>query len=302
MSKINFQSIFISLISLLTLGLPSVSAMEVSVSPPRVEVEINGKQTRTKPIKIINLSNEPVDIKVYVRNWTMNEKNQLQEASSDEQSLDQSIVFTPAKFTIPPRGSQIIRFAVRPKVKPVPGESRAVLFVEEILPENKKSDNIPTVGRFGVVIYGFSGEIKRIASLNSATVSSQGSSIQASFDILNSGNAHVRMKGQYAIWQATKYPGAKSTQSISNLGNVKSKLPANILEAGNFELPPILPNHRRQLLLEIAKKLPPGNYILDINGDLSGKQIDQGIPFTVNNSPVTSPKTGRFKERLNRNK
>ncbi|MGB3652342.1 MAG: molecular chaperone, partial [Rivularia sp. (in: cyanobacteria)] len=119
------------------------------------------------------------------------------------------------------------------------------------------------------------------------------------FDVSNTGNAHVRLNGEYAIWPAAKYPGAKATQPLKQLNNSKDKPPQNILYAGNLKLKPVLSDTRRQLVLPINKKLPPGNYVLDINGELSGVPIDKGIPFTVPaaanmpkpaKSPVTSLK------------
>lgn len=162
-------SIVLSLIGAFALGMPITTAMEVGVSPPRFEVEINSKKTRNQSINVVNLSSQPVSMKAYVRAWMMNEDNKLQEVESNEQSLDQWIVFTPSQFTIPPRGSQTVRFAIRPKVQPTPGEHRAVLYLEEVLPDNQDSQAVKTVGRFGVVIYGYAGEIKRVGVLNSVS-------------------------------------------------------------------------------------------------------------------------------------
>jgi hypothetical protein len=290
-------SIALSLIGVLALGMPDVTALEIGVSPPRFEVEINGK-TRSQSINIKNFSSEPVEMRAFIGTWTMSENNQVQEAESSEQSLDQWIVFTPSRFTIPPRGSQTIRFAIRPKVKPVAGEHRAVLYLEEIPSGKEDSQAVTTIGRLGVVIYGYAGEIKRIGTINSVNVNAKPDKVTAIFDVSSTGNAHVRMKGQYAIYRAANYPGASATKPL-NTNNSKAKLPDNVLDVGSLELPPVLPSNRRQLLLSISKKLPPGNYVLDLNGELSGTPIDKGIPFTVpaatgkvqpTTKPITSPK------------
>ena len=290
--------ITLSCISLFAWGMSSVHAIEVTVTPPRVELNISGKQTRSTSIKITNLSSKPAEMKAYVRNWIMDEKNRLQDSPSNEQSLDQWIVFTPSRFTIPPRGTQIVRFAIRPKVKPVPGEYRAVIYLEEI-PSNSASDAIESVGRIGVIVYGNAGEIKRVGTVNSVTVDTKPNAIKAVFDVSNTGNAHIRMGGQYAIWRAGNYPGAKATEPINGAGNSKAKLPANVVEAGTIELPPILPNNRRQLVLPLVGKLPPGNYVLDVNANLSGMAVDTGIPFTVPpaanaSQPASNPASSRI--------
>ncbi len=287
MFKKTASCITLGLISLLV-GMPSAKAMEISITPPRVELDINKKSTRSSSIKITNLSDKPVEMKAYVRNWTMDENNQLQDSPSSEQSLDQWIVFTPSRFTVPARSTQNVRFAIRPKVKPASGEYRAVIYIEEISPSNENSGAIETVGRVGIVVYGNAGEVKRVGSINSVTVDSKPNAIKAVFDVSNKGNAHIRMGGQYAIWRAANYPGAKATQTIPGVNNPKTKLPANVVQAGNIELPPVLPNNSRQLVLPLTSKLPPGNYVLDINGSLSGMAVDKGIPFTVSATTTTS--------------
>ncbi|OKH39273.1 P pilus assembly protein, chaperone PapD [Calothrix sp. HK-06] len=271
----------LGLIGTIALSTPQAVALEVGVSPPKFEIEMNGKG-RSQSLKIMNLSSEPVEMQAYVKNWTLNEQNKLQVTESSDQSLDQWIVFTPARFVIPPRSSQNLRFAIRPKVKPKDGEHRAVIYLEEVLSNRQKnSQGLTTIGRLGVVVYAYSGDIKRASVLNSINVDVKPNATNAIFDISSTGNASVRMKGQYAIWRAGNYPGAKATQVISNIGKADAKLPANILEAGELQTTPVLPGTKRQLVMPITKKLPPGNYVLDINGDLNNVGIDKGIPFTI---------------------
>jgi P pilus assembly chaperone PapD len=274
-------SLVLSLASAMAFMIPEAIAMEIGVSPPRFEIKMDGK-AKSQSIKIVNMSSEPVEMQAYVKNWTLNENNKLEEVSSTEQSLDQWIVFTPSRFTIPPRGTQSVRFAIRPKVKPTPGEHRAIFYLEEVPPANADPQTVKAIGRIGVVVYAYSGDVKRVAVINSINVDAKPTTVKATFDVSNTGNAHVRLKGQYAIWRAANYPGVKATQGISK---DKSKLPANVMGIGDLDFAPILPSMRRQLTLPIDQKLPPGNYVLDINGDLSGVPIKQGIKFTV---PVAS--------------
>lgn len=280
-------SIALSLIGLFSLAMPRANAIEVSISPPRLEVEMNGKN-RTQSININNLGKQPIEMRVYVRSWTTNEENKLQEIESNEQSLDQWIVFTPSRFTIQPGRSQTIRFAIRPKVQPKSGEHRAVFYFEQIPPESQNQAAVVTIARLGAIVYAYAGEIKRVGMLNSVNVNSKPNAVTAVFDISSSGNAHVRMRGQYAVWRAANYPGASATKPLPDVGNSQAKLPNDVLQVGTLELPAVLPATRRQLLLPIAKKLPPGNYILDLNGELSGVSIDKGIPFTVPASAATT--------------
>ncbi len=290
--------IALSLIGTLALGIPAADAIHVGVSPPRLEVEIKDK-SRSKTIKVGNFDKKPVRMRAYVRSWTLDEKGKFQLVKSTDQTLDQWIVFTPSRFTIPAGGSQTIRFAIRPKVQPNEGEHKAILYLEEIPPEGARSKKtVTTVGRLGVPIFGYAGDVKKVGVLNSVNVDSKPNGVRAVFDVSSKGNAHVRMTGQYAIWPAAKYPGAKATQQLKASGNKPVKLPPNMVFAGKLKLSPVFADTRRRLVLPIKRKLPPGNYVLDINGDLSGVAVDKGIPFTVpavSTSQPTSPVTSNGK-------
>ncbi len=169
-----------------------------------------------------------------------------------------------------------------------------MLYIEEIPPQRRdNSKTVTTVGRLGVAIYAYAGEIKKVGVLNSVNVDSELNGVKAIFDVSNKGNARVEMKGQYAIWQASKYPGAKETQPLKKKGNEPVKLPENMLHAGRLNSAPVLADTRRQLVLPIKKKLPPGNYVLDINGELGGVPIDKGIPFTVR-ANASTPKPAKL--------
>ncbi|MBD2387970.1 fimbrial biogenesis chaperone [Cylindrospermum sp. FACHB-282] len=275
------KNIALSLIGIVALGTTPATAMDIGVTPSRFEMEINANKTRSQAIRVLNLSSKSVVLKVSVSDWVLNEDNKLQLVAPTEQSLSQWIIFTPSKFTIPARSAQTIRFSIRPKVKPRLGEHRALLYLEEVNPDNQQSKGVKVSGRLGVAIYGYVGDIKRVGVLNSVTVDTKPNSLKAIFDISSQGNAYVRLIGQYAIWLAAKYPGVQATKRVANLGKPEAKLPEAVLDAGLLPSLPILPNNQRKLQLPITKTLPPGNYVLDINGTLGGVVIKKGIPFTV---------------------
>ncbi|MGB3651080.1 MAG: fimbria/pilus periplasmic chaperone, partial [Rivularia sp. (in: cyanobacteria)] len=164
--------IALSLIGAIGLGIKSADAIHVGVSPPRFEVKID-KKSRSQTIKIVNLDKKPVMMKAFVRSWTINKDGDMEIVQSTEQTLDQWIVFTPSQFTIPAGSSQTVRFAIRPKVEPKPGEHRAVLYLQEVpsqASQTESSNSVTTVGRLGIIIYAYAGEIKRVGALNSVNV------------------------------------------------------------------------------------------------------------------------------------
>lgn len=296
------RNITLGVIGALALGIQPAKALNIGITPPKLHVDINSKQTRSQVIKVMNLDSKPVELKVYVHSWDLNEQNRLRVLPPKEQSLEQWIVFTPSRFTIPARGVQTIRFAVRPRVKPQTGEHRAVIFVEEVPSGNKKGVNI--VGKLGVAVYGYVGDIKRVGVLNAVNVNTKPNALNAVFDISSQGNGYVNLQGQYAIWPAAKYPGAAATKPIANFTR-DTKIDEPLADAGFLPSTPVLPESRRQILLPISKKLPPGDYVLDINGELNGVAIKKGIPFTVPfNAPVADnrpPRTPSGSQNLRNN-
>lgn len=268
------------------LGCHPTSAISIGVSPPRFEIKLDQKNQKTQVFRVLNNSSKPATFRIYTQGWMLNEKNEIQPVNNSEQSLNQWIVVNPVKFTIPPGKAQTVRFAIRPRVQPQPGEHRAFIFIEEVpsddpLTDPKATVGVKVVGRFGVAVYGYVGDVKKVGVLNGITVDTKTATLKANFDISSQGTAYVRMKGQYAIWPEAKYPGANATKIIPNLEDKKTKLPDNVLDAGSLPGNPVLPNTRRQLILRLSKQLPPGNYILDLNGELDGVSIDKGVPFTV---------------------
>jgi P pilus assembly chaperone PapD len=273
-------------IGVATLYCQPIAAISIGVSPPRFELNIGQKKQVTQSFKVLNNGKKPATFKIYTQGWTLNEKNQVQSVASTEQSLDRWIVVNPVQFTLPPGKVQTVRFAVRPRVQPKSGEHRAFIYVEELPGPDENNNpkatvNVKVLGRFGVAVYGYVGDAKRVGVVNSITVDNKTAPVKAAFDISSQGNAYVRMKGEYAVWPASKYPGASATKPMADLGQKKISLPNGVLDAGSLPSSPVLPDTRRQVILNIAKKLPPGQYVLDINGDLNGQPIDKGIPFTV---------------------
>ncbi|QSJ17193.1 molecular chaperone [Nostoc sp. UHCC 0702] len=285
-------------ISAIALSCNPASAISIAVSPPRFELKLDQAKASTQVFRVTNMGSKPATFKIYVQGWQLDEKNEIQAVQPTEQSLDQWIVVNPLQFTIPPRQSQTVRFSIRPRVKPQVGEHRALIFVEEIASQNdteqkKDSVDVKVVGRFGVAVYGYAGDVKRVGVLNSVAVDTKLNPVKAKFDISSQGNAYVRLKGQYTIWNAAKYPGANVTKQIPELEKPQAKLPDGLLAAGTLPSTPVLPDTRRQILLSIAKKLPPGKYVLDLNGELNGTPVDQGIAFTVTagNNVSVQPQT-----------
>lgn len=253
---------------------------QVAVSPSRVELQIGTKPT-TESLTLFNYGDRPVQIGVSVANWDLDEQNNVRVIGPNEQSLDQWLVVNPLRFSVGARGSQTVRFSIRPRVRPEPGEHRAMIYFDQILP-GESTGNLQIRFRMGVAIYAHAGEIVRAGKLNAVHVVSGTNPISAKFDISSEGTSHVRLTGQYAIWPASRYPGYENTAPFPALGSAEAEIPAEVLVAGLLPAKPVLPGTRREVLLNTPAELPPGSYVLDLNGELPGEEgIDLGVPFTI---------------------
>jgi hypothetical protein len=252
---------------------------QVAVSPSRIELQI-GSTPATEALTLFNYSEEPIQIGVSVAHWDLDERNNVRIIEPNEQSLDQWLVVNPLRFSVPAKSSQIVRFSIRPRVRPEPGEHRAMIYFDQILPEGSPG-KLRVKFRVGVAIYAHAGEIVRSGRLNSVRVVSGTNPVTAKFDISSEGLSHVRLAGQFAVWPASRYPGYENTSSIDELGRPEATLPPAVLLAGRLPARPVLPGTRREVLLHTSAKLPPGSYVLDLNGEMPGESIDLGIPFSV---------------------
>lgn len=263
-----------------TLAQVPAGAIQFGISPSLFQLTI-GAQSKTESFRVFNFGARPMKFRISVHNWDVDEAFNVQVIPPAEQSLDQWIVINPVEFTVEPGKAQVVRFAIRPRVQPEPGEHRAIMYICETPIETAGQAQSNVVGCIGAAVYGDYGEINRTGILNEVEIAPATNPVIVRFDISSEGNAHVRMDGQYAIWNASNYPGPENTTRIEDVQETEKLTALGIAEAGALPSLPVLPGTRRTMELYTSAVLPPGEYVLDINGTLSGKTIDRGIAFHI---------------------
>ncbi len=284
------------ILALVIAGLaPQAAAQEsappqVGISPTRFELEIGARPT-VESFRVMNFGDDSLEIELSVVHWQMDERNQVAVIAPTEQSLDQWMVINPLRFTIPPGQTQAVRFSVRPRVEPADGEHRAMIYLNQVLPESggDEASGIRFRFQYGVTVYGYAGETRRAGELHAVTAVEGEGPVRFDFDLSSTGNAHVRMSGQYALWPAGAYPGAERTEQITGKD---AKPPLAVLHAGDLPALPVLAGTRRIMTLQPKLELPPGSYVLDLNGTLHDEILDLAVPFTVT-SPEPEPSERR---------
>jgi len=263
----------------LTTAANTVQAFQMAVAPMRFEFEL-GPRPVTRALKLINQSDEDMEIAIRVANFDMDENNNLREIAPSANSLDQSIIIRPLKFSVKAGETRTIRFAVRPFKRPKAGEHRAVIFLERADKPKQNKGKINVGFRFGVVIYAHAGTPVRRAQLHGVAADPGG----IRFDIQSSGSAHVRMTGTYGVWPAATFPGntiAAAMIAPSEFNRNKAHMPRGASAADLLPNLPVLPGSRRSLIAHFKKKLPPGNYRALVRGNLEGISLDRVLSFSV---------------------
>ncbi len=260
--------------------LPLTVEAQLGVSPSRFELQLTDSPS-TESVRVFNFSEKEVELVVEVLNWDLDETNTVRELPPEEQSLDQWIVVNPVHFSVPAKESRTVRFSIRPKVRPESGEHRALIYFRQLPPPPDDNPSFNVLYRVGLAVYAQAGELDRRAVLHEVTVTDG----LVHFDLACPGNAHVRFDGQYAVWPADTFPGSGATDLIANVGKPEAVAPEAVLEAGELPGTPVLPGTRRTLSLELQQALPPGTYVLDLNGTLGAQPLDRSVSFTVPPEP-----------------
>ncbi len=273
----------LALAAILMLAAPlAAQPPKLGVSPSTFNIEI-GSRPVTQSFRVFNYDDDAFDAEITVHNWDLDEDNKTRILPPTEQSLDQWIVVNPVRFTIPPRSSQVVRFSIRPRVEPAPGEHRAMIYLIS-KPAAGKELGVRFNLRFGLAVYGHVGEVTRRGTLHAVDVDAS----SASFDVSSEGSANVRFDGQYAVWPADAYPGAEATTRIAD-PEAPEALPEPVVTAGGLPNKPVLPGTRRRIPLRLAQALPPGDYVLDLNGSLGETEIDMAVAFSVSAPDHAAP-------------
>ncbi|MCB1672389.1 MAG: hypothetical protein R3F41_16145 [Gammaproteobacteria bacterium] len=274
-----FHDLSLTLTTLFLLGVGvsagAQPAARMGISPDRYEVTFDERGGDTQSLMIQNLSDQEITVSLSVSHWDLDENNQLRIIPPSEISLDQWIVINPLQVKIPPGSPQTIRWAIMPRLKPLAGEYRAMLFLEEKLPPAPPTepDRIRMKMRYGLPIYAHVGERLARAEFNGIKVDRDNNRVF--LDIANTGNAHVRLNGNYGIWRLAEYPGDE--QALSLLRRAVNQLtePEGFV-IGTLPTTVVLPENRRDIALSLPLGMP-GKYRVVLDGEVAGLRINESL-------------------------
>ncbi len=263
---------------------------QIALSPPIVEVDLS-RRTATESVRLINMGKRDVEVSVRVETFDLDEANRYRALPSSEDSLDRWMVVQPGRFVVPAGQSRAVRFSIRPKSKPAPGEHRAMLFFDEIKREDEPAAVLKALFRVGAAIYAHVGEVRRVGRVISTSCSREGGLIEISSE----GNANARMTGRWGLWKPAAFPGVGATTYSAPAGSAAEALlpspPEGLLFEGSLPTVPVLPGTRRHVLVPFPKEVPEGDLVLHLLGTLGGATIDLAVPCRLPAAPPAPEQT-----------
>ncbi|MFQ3324428.1 MAG: hypothetical protein ACI90U_002255 [Pseudomonadales bacterium] len=263
----------------------------VGFSPARFNVSLDSG-TVNETINVINLTDKAQRLVVEVGPWTLDESSKVVDLEPSKTSLDQWMIINPTDATIKPKETRSIRWAILPKLKPVDGEHRVMVYLTEISEKGEQESGISLTYRFGIPIYVNVGDIKRIGVLNNVKKNIDKPKTPAiGLDISSNGNAYVRIDGGYGVWEKSVWPGEESALDalIDAEGIVNPQYANNSVLAGIPDRP-VLPGHTRtiwfqplipELDAKLYKKGSKVDLMIMLSFSLGETEYKRAVPLSV---------------------
>lgn len=247
---------------------------QLAVVPSMFEMEI-GDAPVNDSVTITNYKKRPATFRIELYAWTLDEHHELKIIPSSPQSLDQWMVVNPLRFTIPPGGQQTVRFSIRPRLKPAPGEHRAIMFLveEPAQAQAQPASGTPVFMKFGISIYGYVKPVIHSARLQELSFNQSTGVISAR--VINSGNVHTRFRGKYAVWGKKYFPGLEATKQMLKTLE-PGKEPAGYVTSGIIPGNPVLAGGESRYSLKASlPKQSKGPYVVAVIGEFDGKPLEK---------------------------
>lgn len=211
---------------LIALGICIPAYASIAVAPTRVEIDANKIRSNyaTTAIEIKGDKEKPMRFRVYPGYFTIdnNSKIVVKAPKGEPADISGKIRFVPSEFTVPPGKSQKLRINIA-NIKGLPdGESRAILYIEDV--ENKEM-NVPNeygIGaklvlktRVGVPVYVDKGKYTKSAEIQDFQIVKEKDGLYTQITIKSTGNSRIRFNGSFQVIE-----GRKLIDEYDLIGNV----------------------------------------------------------------------------------
>ncbi|MBO5738122.1 hypothetical protein J6R97_02140 [bacterium] len=252
----------------------------ITVSPTRIELNANKIKNNyaTTAIEIRGSKNKPMRYKAYTGYFEINDKAEMSvsEGLNTPHNIASKVRFVPSEFTIPAGKSQKVRVNIA-NIKSLPdGESRAVIYLEDVQPKEYNLPNQNGIGaqlilktRVAVPVYVDKGKFTKKADVEIFEIARLKDGLYTKMKVVSTGNSRIRYTGTIQVIEGKKlideYAIASSAvgdnNSFSSLQKIDTK---KITKAGDYTLRLLLSYNDENDNKKIIKK----ETILKITGEI----------------------------------
>lgn len=252
----------------------------ISVSPTRIELNVNKVRNNyaTTAIEVQGAQDKAVRYRAYTDYFEVDENAKMKnpDGKNNPHNIAQKIRFVPSEFTVPAGRSQKVRVNVA-NIKSLPdGESRAVIYFEDVEPKEVNVPNEMGISaklviktRVAVPVYVDKGNFVKKADVDLFEIVRQKDGLYTKMNVISTGNSRVRYTGKIQVIEGKKlldeYPIEGSVVGDNNHLTTLHKIDTDkITKAGEYTLRLILSYTDEKDVKKIIKK----DTILKITGDV----------------------------------
>lgn len=242
---------------LIALMITTQAYASIAVAPNKIEINANKVKNNyvTTAVEVRGDAKVPIRFKAYAGYFTINEKSEMVqiEKSDDKYNIAKKLRFVPSEFVVQPGKTQKLRVNIAGLNSLPDGESRAVLYLEDVNPKEFALDT-GTAGigaqlivktRIGIPVYVHKGKFTKHAEIEYLKAVKDKGGLYTEIKINSTGDSKIAYRGKAQIVKDKKlvyeYELAKKVVGGNNYYIAKDRVPVDkIKEKGEYTLRVIL--------------------------------------------------------------
>lgn len=187
------------------------SEAAIKVTPTVIEMDTKGARSNyvTSPFNVQGAEDETIRFKIYPEYFKITSQGTMDmlEKTPAQDSLINNIKFVPSEFTLQNGRTQKVRLTVTDFDKLPDGESRLVLFLEDVaareivLPSGNRNvtTKLLVKTRVGIPVYLDKGNVTKKGEIDLFKAEQQGEKLVCNMKIISDGNSKIRYSGKAQI-------------------------------------------------------------------------------------------------------
>ena len=222
----------------------------ITVTPTRIELNANKVKSNyaTTAIEVRGVPDRAIRYRAYTDYFEIDENAKMKnpDGKNNPHNIASKLRFVPSEFTVPAGRTQKVRVNIA-NIKSLPdGESRAVIYLEDVEPKEMNVPNEMGISaklviktRVAVPVYVDKGNFVKKADVESFEIVKQKDGLYTKMKVVSTGNSRIRYTGKVQIIDGKKlideYPIDGRVVGSNNYHIAQQKIKSDkISEAGDY--------------------------------------------------------------------